>query len=342
METTPMMPVTGAPTVLPAADKKEMLSVSHDGKRPVVRINYSSLEVIQTCKRKARYLLVDGLKSNTESEATLFGRAIHKGLEAWYVRGIEERRVPTAKCNGEVPGGTCPCPRCDAIRAFLLTAAPLEAVNLADKRHPSNGIRILDYYIRKYIDDPFEVLREPDGTPMVERRLEATLLDNPELKIILFGTVDVILKNVRDNIVLVTDHKTTSTLGVEFYKRIKPNPQYTAYIWLAQQSLGLTTNLFLVNGLQVAKTKVECVRQITSRDESDFWELKQSVWKAVLDFLDESKHGAWPQSAPNPCSMYGGCQYHMICEANPSIRPQIIRNLYQQKDSPDGSSQHVS
>lgn len=332
-------PSLGASAV--AAAPKEMLSVRQDGSTTIVRVNFSSLDVIQTCKRKAYYLLDQKLTSNSEAPATLFGSAIHKGLEHWYLRPITERRPAQAKCDGEIPGGRCTCPRCDAIRAFLLKADPLMALDMADKRHPANGIKILDNYFRKFIEDPFEVLRDDTGQPMVERTLEACLYERAGLRIILFGTIDAILLNVQHNIILITDHKTSSSLGTEFYKRIKPNHQYTSYVWLVQAVLGVKAQGFMVNGLQVAKTKAECARQVTYRDEMDFIEMREAYIWAVEDYLRCKRADVWPQSAPNPCSMYGGCAYHSICETAHQLRPQVIKSLYSPKDQHHGTTQHT-
>jgi hypothetical protein len=141
---------------------------------------------------------------------------------------------------------------------------------------------------------------------------------------------------VQHNIILVCDHKTASSLGTEFYKRIKPNHQYTAYVLLVREVLGLPVENFMVNGLQVAKTKAECVRQVTYRDEADFADLIQVVACTVRDYLQCKEMGFWPQSAPNPCSNFGGCTFHSICETATPLREQVIKSLYQHKEPQHG------
>ena len=83
------------PALSPAAVPKEMLSTSvlADG-RTKVRINFSSLSIMQECWRKTEYSLVRGLRSNLESPATLFGSAIHKGLEEFYLSPKQDRELP--------------------------------------------------------------------------------------------------------------------------------------------------------------------------------------------------------------------------------------------------------
>lgn len=311
-----------------ARPKKRMMSVEWEldpatglKKRPVVFINYSSLELLQTCKRKAMYVLRDELKSTEESPALSFGSGIHKGLEVWYTLPREQRK---SSCNEDC---TERCANCSAVAAFLRSTEASTAP-VGDKRHPLNGVRILRAYFAKFFDDPFEVMVGSDGLPLVEKSFEFTMVDEGHVKINYFGTIDAILRNTETGVTLVVDHKTTSSLGTEFYSRIKPNHQYTGYVMGAREVLGIDTELFLVNGLQVAKTKAECARQITTRTEEDFAELVSAVRFAVSDYLQCEAQDRWPQNAPNPCSMYGKCQFHDVCSAPAVLRPQILTNLY--------------
>lgn len=294
---------------LPTRPKKRMLSVHEENGQTIVHINYSSLEILQTCKRKAYYALNRQLVSNEENQATLFGSAIHKGLEVWYSQPRKSRNIELA------------------ISAFNEVSNPLRSLDLGDKRHPYNGEKILNTYFAKYADDPFEILSDSQG-PLVERSFEFVLYEEPNLKVIYFGTIDAILRNVETNTILVCDHKTTSSLGSEFYNRIKPNHQYTGYIMGAKFALGIDTDLFLVNGLQVAKTKVDLARQVTQRTSEDFEELKGAVRWAVSDYLNAEKIGFWPQNSPNPCSMYGSCQYRSVCEVPTVIKENVLNALF--------------
>ena len=61
----------------------------------VFYINSSSVDLIQTCRRKAYYALERNLRGGDESEAQLFGTAIHRAMEAFYGAPVEggERRL---------------------------------------------------------------------------------------------------------------------------------------------------------------------------------------------------------------------------------------------------------
>lgn len=275
-----------------------------------------------------------GYKNNTESEATLFGSAIHKALEHWYCLPEEERSlsdkdskladtlVNTKPNDILIPGAL------GSIQHFCAKASPLLWLGEGDKRSPANGIKILKAYFKHYIDDGLEVVLDAEGKPLIEREVEFKLYEDDSLIINYHGTIDMVVKNKISGHTMVADHKTTSTLGSQFYNRIKPNHQYTGYVMAAQRCLGIDTNMFLVNGIQVAKTKAEFARQTTQRNQEDFNEMTQAVLHSIHTLLGCIESNNFPMSAPNSCTNYGSCTYLDICSSPASLRDTIISSKF--------------
>lgn len=315
---------------------KEMLTWTKTPNGHHVRINYSSLELLQTCPRKAHYALNLNLRQQTDSDALVFGSAIHKALEHWYQLPVEERSLPASlREDAEMFafGANLDKPATqgalESLRQFSIAGnRVLSALPPEDKRSINSGIRILQAYFKRYADDGFVVAKDTFGNPYIERKFTFRLYTDPTLSIDYFGTIDVILENKTTGLIMVADHKTTSMLGKEFYDRCRPNPQYTGYVLGAQQSLNVNTNLFMINGIQTAKTKTEFARQVTERTEDDFNELRYSVVHHVTNWLRLNNVGIFPQTAPNPCSMYGGCQYRKICEVPNKLKNNVIKAEY--------------
>lgn len=315
--------------------KKEMLTWTKTPTGHHVRINYSSLELIQTCLRKAHYSLNRNLKPADESEALAFGSAIHKGLEHWYQLDPKERELPKAlheeadlMAAGQNLEAKARHGALEAIRQFVMSRREvLSRLPQDDKRSLASGVRILKAYFKHYANDGFIVASDDKG-PLIERTFSFRLADSPHLAIDYFGTIDVILRNTDTGLLVVCDHKTTASLGKEFYDRCRPNFQYSGYVAGAKKALGVNTNLFLINGIQTLKTKTEFARQITERTEDDFHELEIAVGWRVNEWLHATKHDCYPQTTPNPCSMYGGCQYRGICEVPAAIKGNVIEARY--------------
>jgi len=315
---------------------KRMLEVRKEGKNWIVHINYSSLELIQTCLKKAYYNL-DQNWIGAETEALCFGTAAHKGLQVWYVQPRKQRtRIspvcmdyqidPSASVNhAEI------CARCASIDAFRIAAHPLRMLPPDNKRSIENGIEVLNGYFDEYLNDPYEVIRLENGDKLVEYNAQALMHQGWRLKIFYHGALDLGLKNIVTGEQFITDHKTTTQLGKDFYNRIKPNHQYTGYVWLAQKDLHIDTNQFLVNGLQVAKTRRALARQFTERNQEDFDELRDAVVHNVERYLSAQDSGTFPQNAPNPCTMYGGCGYRGVCDLPQGMREQNLKMNYQRR-----------
>lgn len=217
----------------------------------------------------------------------------------------------------------------ESIRQFCMKALPLLHIGEKDKRTIENGVKILKAYFKHYENDGLHVMKDANGELLIERSLNFPMLSLDNCDVHYFGTVDAILEHQESKMVYIADHKTTSALGEEFYNRIKPNHQYTGYVMAAQKVLGINTNKFMVNGIQVAKTKSEFARQVTERNEEDFKELELAVKNAVATYLVSYEDHQWPMHAPNPCSNYGGCQYLNVCNSPESIRENIIKSKWE-------------
>lgn len=321
--------------VLPSQTPKEMLTCTLQNGKRHVRINFSSLSLLQTCLRKAHYSLDLGLRSREESSALAFGTAVHAALEHWYQLPSSDRVLPQALAEesellgfGHKRDEPASHGALEAIRQFVNKRYDvLSLLPEGDKRSLQSGIRILKAYFKHYANDGFHVYRDSHG-PVLERRAEFPLYESNGLSISYFGTIDCVLQHEQSGVIAVADHKTTSQLGQEFYNRCKPNHQYTGYVWLAKHALGIDTKMFMINGIQTAKTKTEFARQITERTEDDFQELKLAVKRAVLLWLEATDTAEFPMTAPDPCSMYGGCQYRKICEMPEKLKATVIKAEY--------------
>lgn len=325
------------------AEAKEMLTVSESGGVTTVRINFSSLSLLQECPRKAQYSLIRGLKPRLEAPALTFGLAIHKGLEEYYCGERTERSIPKGYKDTMQAIG-CGQWQDDwnehlvfrAARAFVLKAAPLSALPDDNKRSIWTGVWMLQHYFEKYLTDEYVIMRDEKG-PIVERKFTMPIHAESRLRVELFGTIDFVMKSEVSGQVLPGDHKTASSL-YDFYDKVSPNFQYTGYLWATREVLGYDTNLFLVNALQVKPppktargSEPDFARQITERTEADFAELKLSILDEVDTFLRYRALSRFPQAASGACTRgYGSCQYREVCAAPAQLRENIISAKFQE------------
>lgn len=296
----------------------EMLGISKTQRGDlIVRINSSSLDLIQTCGRKAMFAIEHGYrKEDEERDALVFGSATHKALEVFY-------SVPVEKRDDNV--------FVNMVAAFRKNGATLPADG--DARSLSNGEKILEKYWETYRNDEWVTYEDQKG-PFVERQLSktiSTMTVGPKQETVhiqLFGTLDLMLRNTSTGEIVVADHKTTKTLGQEFFNKAKPNHQFTAYLWLARSLLEVTPERFMVNGIQVAKTKADMIRNFTSRDQGDFEEFTEQLEFSVNEYLHGVNYGHWRMGPLSACTLYGGCQYREACAAPRAQRDFILQSQY--------------
>lgn len=319
-----------------------MLTVERDGRQTLVRINSSSLSLLQTCARKSFYLLREGWRSKSGSPPLIFGSATHKALEVFYGHPRIERTIPIDfEEHAAMMAHGYSAPKAhflyDAIAAFVRESEPLQGLPDSDKRSRSSGIWVLGHYFKTYLHDTYEIYCDDKG-PFTERTFSTTLVEDKELRIELFGTIDFILRNTVTGALLPGDHKTSSQMGLEFLNRIKPNHQYTGYLFGANKALGLQSEEFMVNGIQVKARPLTArggpptfTRQITRRTAQDFKEFEDSVLYSVQNYLRWDADNVWPLGNVDSCAMWGGCSFLDVCSAPNELRQNILEAKYEKK-----------
>lgn len=314
---------------------KEMMTVRRDGTQTYVKINSSSLSLLQTCARKSFYSLKEGWKSKAGSPPLIYGSAIHKAMEVFYSHTAKERELPQ-DFDEVAPllahGHAAPEKNFlyEALFAFVRAAEPLKMLPDTDSRSLSSGIWVLSHYFKTYLHDRYVIHSDAAG-PIVERSFCIPYYEDKFLRIDLFGQIDFALKDEITGEVLVGDHKTASQMGSNFLNRIKPNHQYTGYLIGAHQTLGVSSEHFLVNGIQVKARPLTArggpptfTRQITRRTPQDFVEFKDALLEAVRNYLRWESSGIWPIGVVDACANYGGCQFLDVCGQPNELRKNIL------------------
>lgn len=311
----------------------------HEGSDVLVRINSSSLSLIQTCPRKTFYQIVAGWQAKQGSAPLIFGHAIHKALEVFYSHTCKDRDLPVNFTEfAPLIAHGAPAPEDHflyrALATFVADAQPLAMLPETDARSIASGVWLLTHYFKTYLNDAY-VIHVDDLGPFTERRFTVPLLKRPGLSVELFGTIDFALRNEASGEILIGDHKTSSRMGSEFLNRIKPNHQYTGYMFGAREAFGITSEHFMVNGLQVKSKPLTArggpptfTRQITRRSNADFAEFRDVIEEAVTNFLRWTDTARWPLGIADACANYGGCQFLDVCSAPNELRQNILESKF--------------
>jgi hypothetical protein len=276
--------------------------------KKIVKINSSSLELINQCLRKAEYALVDHVRKDDEKPALVFGQAIHEALKIFYSTPIPQRSLAAVLAH------------------FRASASSLKSLPPSDKRTITNGEAILKNYFQVYSNDPWVILKDQHGY-ICEREFEFDLLTRDSIQIKYFGTIDAVFQNQETQEVVVVDHKTTSTMGDSFYGKASPNHQFTGYLLAAEKALNLKPASLMMNGIQVAKTMHGLSRTFTRRTLSDYEEFKEMVFDKTKTFMSALETKRFPMAGYPTCVMWGGCGYKTVCETQKEHRKSMLQTI---------------
>jgi hypothetical protein len=208
------------------------------------------------------------------------------------------------------------------ILAQFLIHYPDDPTDEKDPRTRDRGMQILMAYIRKYRNEPFEVIA-------VEIPFAREFED-----FVYVGILDLLIKENGKPKPL--DHKSASRFGQQFMNQFKLSGQMTGYIDAVQEITHEPCSEGDINAIRTT-TKIDddsFARLTTSRTPADIEEWKLET-KAIHDDIKRLRtEGFWPRSAPFACSAYNReCEFYQICTVQGASREQVIKNGYDRADA---------
>ncbi len=206
-------------------------------------IDNSTLELLTTCPRALEYSRLFRRISSRAKPALDFGSAIHLAFD-WRYRN----------CGNNPPDALEESEQCRILADFF-AAHPVPE---DEHRNLNWAVEVIKHYNQTYQVEPFNVLVDKDGQPLVEMPFALRLFDwhNEDhtdnlptvVPVYYSGRID--LPVAWDNQVVVIDHKTTSVLGDFFFKEQRISPQQVGYCWAFEQITGTKVNAFCINAIR--------------------------------------------------------------------------------------------
>jgi len=268
--------------------------------KPGLELDYSMISTYLCCQKRFQFRYVLNLVPKVETRPYSFGGAIHAGLDVWHTKRNVEATV----------------------KKFLEVYK--EDLEKDDKRTNRMGEWILRNYAQTYAHEPFKVLES-------ER---CFALEFPK-DLRFMGRIDKIVD--WDGMIWVVDHKTTSSMGYAYGKKVEPNMQLTGYVWAARQ-LGYPKCVgVLVDAVLVAKGLLEAASRAKltplARFDSYISDARMKEWGSIVRHASKDINRSTQEEVFYPnwdmCTYYGECPYRKICIEDPVVQPKIIAMDYE-------------
>ena len=249
--------------------------------------DYTTLSTFLECRKKYYYRMVKHLTPKTTSSALTFGKDIHSALDIYYTSGLDK-----------------------SVQLFRETYKDREGEEL---RTVANGVKLLEWYSKVYKHEPFKVLGKPEVGFVF-----------PIGDILYGGRIDLPVDWSGEFWIL--EHKTTSSMGYNYFKQFELDFQITGYIVCAEASLGRKCMGCLVNAMEpwkevikkTARTKepeAHFARNPMTRSDRDKDRFKLNVQRIVRDIhWCEENHEFYECDRRNQCFTYNSeCPYKELC-----------------------------
>lgn len=265
------------------------------------------------CPRQFIYAGVLKQVPNTSRSPLVYGGAVHKALETYYLEGSNSKQ--------------------DYINDLIDKVVAEYRIELDLCCDPKRNSQTLNAFLHSYFSwvrafgEYLEPITLPDGKLAVEVSFSLPLC---ELLLPLYGKVtvmwegrlDLIARDKRTGRVGVWDHKTTSMLGDTFIDQFTRSTQFSGYLWAGQQLSNIPDlDEVGINAL-CQKKENEFKHFIFRRPNWNSNEFIEGVHNTLMQFF--TCHSHCNRAA---CThKYGKCEFFDLCEMPPATRLNNLLN----------------
>jgi hypothetical protein len=281
-------------------------------------IDNSGLEKYITCPRLFFLELVRKRVPAVPRIALDFGGAIHEALAYRYVNE---------------PAGLFS----DDTQQAIITEL-FEGIDVPENEWRTREFAslLLTKYNIQYLNEEFEVLKLPNGQPMVElpfaiyfgtQNILAPGGDVICVPIIYTGKIDLVIKTPMG--IFVLDHKTTSVLGPTWWQEQAVSPQYDGYIHAVLRTTDYAPIGYWVNALGIRKptktgTSIQFERQMFIADAQRQAEWKRNTMEIIQRLLRDAAFDTYPMHRKSCVSKYGACSMYDVCSLPADNREALL------------------
>lgn len=261
----------------------------------------TSLSWFKRCPELYRLKMLEGYQPRRVSAHLLFGQHYATAIERFHKKRIFLSHETALR---EV--------------VFALLSETFEWVSDHPTKNRETLLRSVIWYIDEYRDDELKPIILKDGAPAVELTFKLELTK----ELVYGGHFDRIASMGED--IIVTDQKTTgSTISPLYFQGFSPDTQFTGYIFAAKALFGYPIKMAIIDAAQIAVGFTRFGRGIVTRTEPQLDEWLDDT----LFFINLARQLTAEKRFPRntaACSLYGGCEFRMICSASPAGRKSFL------------------
>jgi len=292
-----------------ASDFYKLLTNEH-----VINIDASTFNHVDACSVAGLFGGVLKQSSTRPASALVFGGAVHKGLECYYLGQPAELALKYALAEAE--------------------EGNLDSMNDEKRNTAKLKDLLVAYFLNENIStDTLKPATLPDGSLAIELPFSYPLgafnFRGNTIQVNWQGKIDMLHENF-DKSISIVDHKTTSIMGAQFADDKMRSNQVLGYTFATRKILGSQhiVKEFIINaiamrskGWDFAKFNIPISDWMVSEWETEIlvrlYDFCESI-ESLLTFqqLEPTRHSC--------VTKYGKCPYFSVCSTAPAVRANML------------------
>ncbi len=292
-------------------------------------LDNSTIELLR-CPRLLEYKWLRRRTATANRAGMNFGSTLHQG---WAVR--------YQKCgNKAVTPDDIP-----AINAAMEAWLKENPQPDTDFRNYNHAVTVMSAYNETYKNEPFDIINDTRGMPLVERTFWVPLGTVQNFPVIYTGKIDLGIRN--HNGVWSQDHKTTFQFGDSFDSAMQMDGGQHGYLFSLWKITGELPAGYIIDAVRVRKPKkTGRFDEVAPVDGTDFIrtpyiigpdaleEWREDTLNLVSDMMWHYDRGYFPRHRWQCVGKFGRCEMFEVCASPRKDREDVLANsgLYMEND----------
>lgn len=308
----------------------------------------TTIKMAETCLRYYQYSMIDGWHSKSQGPHLRFGQHYARAIEHFHKlraegMGPNEATIVVVREALEDTWDRTVCGTCHGTGSILEhpkdepfsqslaamdTCHDCKGHGYLDEGHPWNSdhnlktretlIRSIVWYLDQFKNDSALPVILSSGAPAVELSFNLPV-DND---IMFVGHLDR-LADYSDNLYVMDQKTTGSTINQKFFEGFSPDTQMSLYTFAGSAVFGAPVKGVIIDAAQIAVGFTRFERGFTFRTPGQLDEWYDGAMTAILRAQQATRDNHFPQN-PSACGNYGGCVFRAVCARDPGVRKNFL------------------
>lgn len=282
----------------------------------------STIKMAETCLRYYQYTMIEGWHSRNPGPHLRFGGHYATAIEHFHKRiALGEAREDALRgVVREVLEATWDRTAGEKDEFGNVLSEPTGAPWSSDHnlKNRETLVRSIVWYLEQFAEDTALPVLLGDNTPAVELSFSLSADDD----ILLVGHLDR-LANYADNLYVMDQKTTGTTISQRFFEGFSPDTQMSLYTFAGSAIFGAPISGVIIDAAQIAVGFTRFERGFTFRTKGQLNEWYDGAMTTIQRAQAATRENHFPQN-PSACGNYGGCVFRTICSRDPGARKNFL------------------